>query len=299
MTERPRAYAIVNPAAGHGRGARVARTIVRDFDAAGMTLEVAVTPGPGEAARLAAAAVDDGNATILAVGGDGTANEVASGIIGSAATLALYPIGKGNDLARSLGYPRGRRRLQKLPRWLTTEARARTIDVGEVNGRLFLNATGVGIDGHVAERVRASERVVGQRLAYLVGSLVSIATYRPQPMEVRVDGQTSSGRFLTVISSNGVFFGGGMMPAPRARLDDGLLDVTVAGDLSRAGSVLALLRLYFGKHENGTTIVTRPGREVEIDLERMLPLQLDGEVAHADHVSVRIRPLALRMLAAP
>lgn len=299
MTDRPRAYAIVNPAAGHGRGARVARTIARDFDMAGMTLEVAITPGPAEAARFAASAVDDGHTTILAVGGDGTANEVANGLIGSTATLALYPVGKGNDLARSLGYPGGRRRLRKIPAWIAKDARPRTIDVGEVNGRLFLNATGVGIDGHVAERVRASERVVGQRLAYLVGSLVSIATYRPQPMEVRVDGETTFGRFLTVISSNGVFFGGGMKPAPRARLEDGLLDVTVAGDLSRAESILALLRLYFGKHENGTTIVTRPGREVEIDLERPLPMQLDGEVAHAEHLSVRIRPQALQVLAAP
>ncbi len=298
MSERPRAYAIVNPASGRGRGARVARTIARDFDAAGMTLEVAVTPAPGEAARLAASAVDDGYTTILAVGGDGTANEVANGMIGSSAVLALYPIGKGNDLARSLGYPRGRK-LKLVPGWLARDARRRTIDVGEVNGRLFLNATGVGIDGHVAERIRASERVVGQRLAYLVGSLVSIATYRPQPMEVRVDGETSLGRFLTVISSNGVFFGAGMKPAPRADLEDGLLDVTVAGELSRAASILALLRLYFGKHENGTTIVTRPAREVEIDLERELPLQLDGEVAHADHVTVGIRPAALDVMAAP
>ncbi|MDE3112537.1 MAG: diacylglycerol kinase family lipid kinase [Chloroflexota bacterium] len=298
MTERPRIYAIVNPAAGHGRGARVARGLARAFDDARTTLEMAVTPAPGEAARLAAAAVDDGYMTILAVGGDGTANEVANGMIGSSAALALYPIGKGNDLARSLGYPRGRR-LRRVPQWLASEARRRTIDVGEVNGRLFLNATGVGIDGHVAERVRASERVVGQRLAYLVGSLVSIATYRPQQMEVKLDGTATIGRFLTVISSNGTYFGGGMRPAPRARLDDGELDVTVAGDLTRVQSILALVRLYFGEHENGTTIVTHRARTVEIDLERELPLQLDGEVAHAEHVSVGIRPRALDVLAAP
>lgn len=298
MIGRAHAYAIVNPVAGHGRGARVARRIARDFASAGMVVEVAVTPAPGEAARLAAAAVDDGYRTILAVGGDGTANEVANGMIGSGAALALYPIGKGNDLARMLGYPRGRR-LHRVPAWLANEARRRRIDVGEVNGRLFLNATGVGIDGHVAERIRASERVVGQRLAYLVGSLVSIATYRPQPMELRIDGAASFGRFLTVISSNGTYFGGGMKPAPRASLDDGELDVTVAGDLSRIDSILALVRLYFGKHENGTTIVTHRARSVEIELERTLPLQLDGEVTHADRVSVTIRPGALDVLAAP
>lgn len=298
MRERSRAYAIVNPAAGHGRGARIARTIAAEFEAAGMRLEVVVSPGPGEAARLAAGAVEDGHTVVLAVGGDGTANEVANGLIGSAAALALYPIGSSNDLARSLGYPRGRAR-RRLARWLATDARRRTIDVGEANGRLFLNAAGVGIDGHVAERVIATERVIRQPWAYLVGSVISIATYRPQTMEVRIDGETQFGDFLTIVASNGRFFGSGMQPAPRARLDDGMLDVTVAGDLSRLASLAALARLYFGKHENGTTIVTRPAREIEIDLPRVVPMQLDGEVGHVEHLRITVRPGALDVLAAP
>lgn len=291
-----RAFAIVNPAAGNGRGAKLARTLAEEFRAAGISLELAVSPGPGEAARLAAGAVDDGHRTIVAVGGDGTANEIANGMIGSHAVLGLYPIGAGNDLARTLGYPRGRRR--HIARFLA-QARPRTIDVGEVNGRVFLNVAGVGIDGHVAERIRASARVVGQRFGYLVGALVSIATYRPQAMEVRIDGVPRLGRFLTVVASNGRYFGGGMHPAPRARLDDGELDVTVAGDLGRLDSILALARLYRGTHENGTTIVTLRAKRVEIDLERALPMQVDGEVARVEHLEIGVRPAALVVLAGP
>lgn len=293
-----RAYAVVNPAAGHGRGARYVRTVAQEFEAAGMSLTVGVSPGPGEAARIAGAAVDDGYDLVIAVGGDGTANEVANGIIGSGAALALYPIGSGNDLARTLGYPRGRAR-KRLPQWLSREAQRRTIDVGDANGRVFLNAAGVGIDGYVAERVVASERIVGSRLAYLVGSLIGIATYRPKRMEAHIDGETHFGDFLTIVASNGRFFGSGMQPAPRARLDDGILDVTVAGDLGIGASIAALVRLYFGKHENGTTIVTRPAREVEIDLPRMQPMQVDGEVRRVDHVRITVRPQALDVLAAP
>ena len=291
-----RAFAIVNPAAGNGRGAKLARTLAEEFRAAGISLEIAVSLGPGEAGRLAAGAVDEGHRTIVAVGGDGTANEIANGMIGSGAVLGLYPIGAGNDLARSLGYPRGRR--QHIARFLA-QARPRTIDVGEVNGRVFLNVAGVGIDGHVAERIRASARVVGQRFGYLVGALVSIATYRPQAMEVRIDGVPRLGRFLTVVASNGRYFGGGMHPAPRARLDDGELDVTVAGDLGRLDSILALARLYRGTHENGTTIVTLRAKRVEIDLERALPMQLDGEVARVERLEIGVRPAALVVLAGP
>ncbi len=297
MRERPRAFAVVNPVAGYGRGARVARTIGAEFEAAGMTVEVAVTPGPGEAARIAATAADEGHTTVIAVGGDGTANEVANGLIGSRAALALYPIGSSNDLARSLGYPRGRAR-RRLARWLATEARRRKIDVGEANGRIFLNAAGIGIDGHVAERIIATERVVGQPWAYMVGSVISIATYRPERMEIRIDGETRSGDFLTIIASNGRFFGSGMQPAPRARLDDGMLDVTVAGDLSKLASLAALARLYFGKHENGTTIVTHPARLVEIDLPHQVPWELDGEVGRTDRLRIRVRPAALDVLGA-
>lgn len=293
-----RAFAVVNPVAGGGRGSRLARTLADEFAAAGMTLEVAVTPGPGEGARLAAAAADDGHTVVIAVGGDGTANEVANGLIGSAAALALYPVGSSNDLARTLGYPRGRGRTRRLAQWLATEARRRTIDVGEANGRLFLNAAGIGIDGHVAERVMASERVIGQPWAYLVGSLISIATYRPQRMEVLLDGEGRLGDFLTIVASNGRFFGSGMQPAPRARLDDGLLDVTIAGDLSPFASLAALARLYFGKHENGTSIVTRTAREVEIDLPRAIPWEIDGEVGHTDRLRIGVRPGALDVLGA-
>lgn len=291
-----RAFAIVNPAAGNGRGAKLARTLAEEFRAAGISLEIVVSPGPGEPARLAAGAVEEGHRTIVAVGGDGTANEIANGMIGSRAVLGLYPIGAGNDLARSLGYPRGRR--HHIARFLA-QARPRTIDVGEVNGRVFLNVAGVGIDGHVAERIRASARVVGQRFGYLVGALVSIATYRPQAMEVRIDGVPRWGRFLTVVASNGRYFGGGMHPAPRARLDDGELDVTVAGDLGRLDSILALARLYRGTHENGTTIVTLRAKRVEIDLERALPMQVDGEVARVERLEIGVRPAALVVLAGP
>ncbi|MBI2773967.1 MAG: diacylglycerol kinase family lipid kinase [Chloroflexi bacterium] len=291
--QRPRIFAIVNPASGGGRGARLARTLAAEFEREGTVAEVAVTPGPGEAARIAAAAVDEGYLTILAVGGDGTANEVANGMIGSNAALALWPVGKGNDLARSLGYPRGRRRKQ-LARWLTVEAKRRTIDVGEANGRLFLNAAGVGIDGQVTERVRSASGI-----GYLLASLRAVATYRPRVMDVKVDGDRSVGRFLTVVASNGQYFGGGMRPAPRAVLDDGMLDVTLARDLSRLASFAALARIYLGRHENGTTIVTRPARSVAIDLEEEGPIQIDGESTRADRVEIGIRSRALAVIAAP
>src|SRR5205807_1001249 len=161
-------------------------------------VDIVRTPARDEAARLAREGAADGYRTIVAVGGDGTANEIANGLVGSGAVLALYPIGSGNDLARALGYPRRRRDVLK---------------------------------------------------------------------------------FLRV--------------APDAVMDDGQLDVLLAGDLSRAASLVALAKLYRGTHIDGRTIVLRRARVVEIELERPLAMELDGEVSSQSRLSIRIRPRAL------
>ena len=289
-----KALVILNPAAGGGRGRRVALSVRAALEAVGINSEVVLTERPGHATELARGAAADGRPLVVAAGGDGTASEIASGIVGTGTVLALYPLGSGNDFSRALGYPR---RVGLVPQFLA-DASERRIDVGEVNGRIFLNAAGVGIDGHVAERVEASARVVGRRLGYLVGSLASIARYRPQPMRVTIDGDVVEGKYLVVVASNGTHFGGGMHVAPRALLTDALLEVTLAGDLGRAASVVALARLYRGTHVNGTSIIARRAREIHIELDRELPMEHDGEVGHAKELVLRVRPAALRVLGA-
>ena len=285
--------AIVNPAAGRGAGRKLIGRLAADLARDGIEAEVVSTPGPGEAARLAAAAVEDGYARVIAVGGDGTANEIANGLVGSDVALALYPIGSGNDFSRALGYPRSRKRIGGF----LASARPRRIDVGEVNGRVFLNAAGVGIDGHVAERVVASARVVGQTLGYLVGSLVSIATFRPRVMRVRVDGAELVGRHLVVVAANGTHFGSGMHVAPDAKLDDGLFDVVIGGDLGRWASIVALAKLYRGTHVNGRTILGFRSRTLDVDFDEPQPMEADGEPLRVGALHVTNRPRSLWVLA--
>ncbi len=293
MTWAGRTLAIVNPAAGKGAGRRLLSRLADDLSDDGIEAEIVATPGPGEAARLAAAAADDGYARVIAVGGDGTANEIANGLVGTDVVLALYPIGSGNDFARALGYPRSRRRLGPF----LAAARPRRVDVGDVNGRVFLNAAGVGIDGHVAERVLASERVVGQALGYFVGALVSIATYRPRWMRVTLDGASFEGDHLVVVAANGTHFGGGMHVAPSAKLDDGLLDIVVGGDLGRWASLVALAKLYRGTHVDGRTIRAFRSGSLDIELAEPQPMEADGEPLRAERLRIRNVPRALWVLA--
>ena len=285
--------AIVNPVAGKGAGAKLAGTLASTFAAVGIRVDVARSPGPGECARLAAAGVDDGYTVILSVGGDGTANEVANGIMGSSATLALYPIGTGNDFARTLGYPRRRKRLAAF----LAQATPRQIDAGLANGRAFVNHASIGIGGVVAERARGFGHYVGPVLGYATSSLAAIASFRPVEMRVTIDGERRDGRYLIVVASNGVRFGGGMRAAPKAELDDGWFDVSLAGDLGRRAAVAALVKLYQGTHVDGARIHGVRGKAIDIELDHALPMEMDGEVSRVRALSIRVDPRALRVLA--
>jgi len=290
---RARSLAIVNPAAGNGLGAKIVSTLAADLGASGLSVDVVTTPAPGEAARLASHAVEDGYEQVIAVGGDGTAMEVANGLVGTDTALALYPIGSGNDFSRALGYPRQRKRVGAF----IASARARRIDVGECNGRIFLNAAGVGIDGYVAERVLAASRVVGPTLGYFVGALVGVATYRPRQMRITIDGQVREGRHMMVAACNGTHFGSGMRVAPNAKLDDGVLDVIIGGDLGRWASLVALAKIYRGTHVDGRTIQEIRATSIDVELPQELTMQSDGEAERTSALRIRVRPRALTVLA--
>jgi diacylglycerol kinase (ATP) len=213
--------------------------------------------------------------------------------MGTEAVLGLYPIGSGNDFARALGYPRKRGRVAAF----LASARTRRIDVGEVNGRVFLNAAGVGIDGYVAERVLAAARVVGPTLGYFVGALVGIATYRPRRMRLIIDGELREGPHLMVAACNGTHFGSGMHIAPLAKLDDGMFDVIVGGDLGRWASLVALGKIYRGTHVDGKTILQYRATSLDVELFESLTMQADGEASRTAGLRVRLRPRALSVLA--
>ncbi|MBI3522111.1 MAG: diacylglycerol kinase family lipid kinase [Chloroflexi bacterium] len=280
--------------AGRGRGRAMLPTIAATFAAHGVKLDVQVTPAPGEAARLAGDAASEGYAVVVAVGGDGTANECANGLMGAETALALFPLGTGNDLARNLGYPRRRR---EVPAFLAKGARQRRIDVGEANGRVFVNHVGVGIDGVVAASAARYARVLGPFAGYALASLVAIARYQPTPMQVSVDGAREEGSYLIVLASNGVHFGGGMRAAPGADMSDGALDVTIAGALDRSGALATLARLYRGKHVDGQRVRGVRAQRLEVTFERAVPMELDGEPSRVRGLSVAIRPSSLTVLA--
>jgi diacylglycerol kinase (ATP) len=298
---------IVNPRSGAGAtGARWAGVERRLRDALG-ALEVESTRSPRDAERLAREGVRAGVERLVVAGGDGTLNEVASGLLGAGlgdrAEIAILPLGTGGDFPRTLGIPRD---LEGAIASIAAGS-ARRVDAGAVRFRdregrearsWFLNVASAGISGDIVERVAKRSRLAGGTGAFLMATLQSIVRYRAEPVRLRIDGEcVHEGPLVLAAAANGRYFGGGMAVAPGARLDDGRLDFVWVPRLSKLRLVSRLGLIYRGRHLEEPEIGHRRGRVVEMDAEAgAVPLELDGEPVGALPARAEVLPSALAVV---
>lgn len=247
-------------------------------------------------AREAAADTD----LLVAVGGDGTVHEIVNGIAGLDVELAVIARGTGWDFVRTYSIPR------KLERAVDValNGRTREIDLGHVRYRgwdghdgeaLFANVASAGMSGAVAKRANETSKALGGKASYAWATLAVFARWRNDEVTVRVDGEEHAGRMLDVIVANGRYLGGGMMLTPEAEPDDGLFDVLLIGDITKADLVRTLPKIYRGTHLPHPKAELLRGRTVSVDADVPLPIQLDGEQPGTTAVRFEIVSKALRL----
>jgi YegS/Rv2252/BmrU family lipid kinase len=292
--------AIVNPAAGQGRAEQRWRRVQHELFCHGVEAETLRTAGRGDAVRLASRAVEEGFRTLLAVGGDGTVHEVVNGIYASGALgkvrLGVVPAGTGMDFARNTRV--GRRLQATVGRILS--GNERRVDLGLAGAytpAVFVNFAESGIGAAVVAH-EARRRPMPGRAAYLVAALDAIRAQRNVPAAVKVDGVDAfDGPVVSVVIANGRYFGGGMRIAPRASMDDGLLDVLILGDFSRGELLAQIWKIYPGVHLSHSKVAWLRGRSVELHLHGPSQLDLDGELYGEGPYRFSILAAALRLLA--
>jgi diacylglycerol kinase (ATP) len=240
---------IINPAAGHGRGARLAPRAITHVRRLWPQTEVARTTEPGSATTIARQGAEAGLETILVLGGDGTVHEVANGIlqaeVPSPPAIAALPVGTGNDFARLTGT----QGLSVAPALAALEPRRkRHIDVGRAWDEYFVNSLGVALAGEVAYRVNRMERLGGLS-AYLLGVLQTMWSYTPMHLTVISDDrEVLSEECLALEVGNGSTSGGGFRLTPDARPDDGMLDFCFIRPLGKLALLTKLPRAIRGRH---------------------------------------------------
>jgi diacylglycerol kinase (ATP) len=296
---------IVNPVAANGAVGRNWKRVCDFLQAEGARFDAILTEEPGHATRLARQALDDGYRNIVAVGGDGTVNEVLNGLVEEGTvdpevTLGIIPCGTGADFSRTVDIPRD---YAGACRHLLCRE-SRPIDLGRITclcegrevERYFINVAGLGFDGETAELANRSPKVLGGTITYLACLFTSLVTYRNKNVELSFDGQHLRGRLNSVIVCNGRYLGGGMFVAPGASLDDGIFDVVILGNLNKLEFVVNVPRVYKGTHLTHPKVSLFHAKEVHVEAQERMFLQAEGEVIGEAPATFQIIPRALKVL---
>lgn len=273
--------------------------IAAELDRVGLTFESVWTTGPGHAIDLARRAAGSDWPLVVAVGGDGTLNEVVNGATDAhgspLATTGAILTGRGRDACRNLGVATDWR----LAARRLVEGTDAPIDLGVAEWadgvcRYFVSAAGAGFDAAVARRA-ASRGGVGT-LPYVVAAVEGIITHRAIPMTIQIDGGAERSALLTtVVVANGAYYGGGMKIAPPASPTDGALDLVTVGDLGRAELLRWFPSVYRGGHLANPKMTLRRIRHATIAGPSPIPTHVDGEPTLDTPVTFRVAAKALRL----
>jgi len=297
--------AIVNPASGNSSRRAHWRAVEQALRASNLRLDTVETSGPRHGVEIARDAVVSGRRRILIAGGDGSAHEVVNGVMQSGAlahevTLALAPLGTGNDWARSLGVGGEPRAVAALLR----SGRSVAHDVGSIEFAgasgtppcWFINVAGAGYDAFVLSRLPLQ---TPSRLSYLRGAISGLLQYRPPRFLIRTAARAFEERLWVAFVANGRFCGNGMHVAPHARTDDGRLDVVAIAALHPARVLARLPKLYRGTIAADPAVRSFTTDRLHIDATPAAAVQADGQLVGSTPVRFGVVPGALRVLAAP
>jgi diacylglycerol kinase (ATP) len=291
---------LVNPASDNGATGKRWPELAHRAARLGLTGETLFSERPGHLIELAGSAVDGGATLVVAVGGDGTLNEVVNGIAGRDVDLATIPLGTGMDFGRTYGIPT---KFEEAVR-LALGGVPRTIDAGRVSYRTwggedavrwFANVGSVGMSGAVAQRANGMSKALGGKATFFYALTRVFLEWENTDVTVRFDGEERHGKMHDVIVANGVWHGGGMMLAPDARPDDGAFDVIMIGDVGKVDFLTTAPKLYKGRHIGHPKIEVVRTARVEVDAGERLPIELEGEQVGTTPATFELVPGALRV----
>jgi diacylglycerol kinase (ATP) len=297
---------VVNPASANGSTGKRWPEISSQITALGLEHDALVTTRAGEATDLAAQALTSGADTVVAVGGDGTLNEVANGFLAGDqhhpdAALGLLPFGTGGDFRRTVGIPMDLEAAIDCVK----KRKLRAIDVGRIEMealeggrkvRHFVNIADAGIGGVVVERVNRTTKLFGGKASFMYGSIATLLTYKPQTVRIETVERSWGGRAQNVVVANGQYFGGSMHVAPKAEPDDGEFDLVIFGDIARFEAIRSINDLYKAKHVENPKVTGWRSSRVEIASDERVLIDVDGEMCGTLPAIFEVLPKAISVI---
>ena len=294
--------AIVNPTAGGGRSRKLLAPALERLKAGGLEVQVAETRAAGDATEIARAAFARGVRNFIAVGGDGTAYEIVNGLFpqalgGECPSLAFLPLGTGNSFLRDFSDRGVEYALESL-----LVHRTRSCDVMRLRHRggviHYINLLSMGFSADVAT-LRARRFSGWGELGYQASILLTLARFNRRPFPVRLDGSGNydNRRCLFLTFNNSKFTGGTMMIAPKAEINDGLVEYVRWGPIGRLGLIRNLPGLYDGTHIEHPLAERQAAQRIEFNLDGPVDVMVDGEVLTLHCEELDVLPVALNVVA--
>ena len=271
----------------------------------GLSFDYQYTESRGHALELSRLAAEQGYGFLIAVGGDGTIHEVVNGLLSSNAgsvALGIIGTGTGNDFIKSIGIPKDY--IQSCHK--ITEGHRFKVDVGQVeytdkSGQraksYFINGAGVGFDAEVAYGSKRMPHFMGSTVPFVLSLLRLLPFYRNKNVRLSIDGRGAERRVLSVVVTNGAYFGGGMRIAPQAVLDDHYLDVIIIGDVHKVELLQVFPRVYKGTHVTHPKVSVDKAGLVSVECDQRILLQADGELLGGGPVMFKVIPSAITVVA--
>lgn len=264
---------IVNPKAGNGYALKAINTIEAVCNSLNLDYNIALTKYPEHATEIA---LENKNnyKKIIAVGGDGTVNEVLNGIIGGKASLGILPCGTGNDFAKTVYKTSD---IDKIIDILINSD-SKKCDVGKCNDKYFINIASVGLDAEVAHKVQRSKKIFKGKFSYLFSLTSTLLNYKSIPFKITVDNISMEEPTLLTTVSNGKYYGGGIMPTPDANIFDGNFDICHIRKLNKFKIPFILNKYIKGKHKNIKEVSFFKGKNITIESNKAFATNIDGEI---------------------
>lgn len=279
-----RLLVVANPVSGKGHTRMIWPLLQGRLDRLGAEYRVVWTERPGHAVSISGEAANSGFTRILSVGGDGTLREVVQGALNTGIDIGLVPAGSGNDFSRTIGLPTDP--VSSLD--IALGRHVSSLNVGELNGWVYINVAGCGFDAAVASLAAGRLRVLGGKLSYLASVFVELAAYTPRLFRISIDGNVTTLPAYLVAAANGRYCGGGMMIAPDADPTDDLFDICIIRKMPRVRLAMNLRKVYSGRHVDDPFVEIRRGSRVAVETDRPVQCQADGEIMTADPVEFRV-----------
>lgn len=293
MSAKKNILFIVNPISGTGKQKQLDRLLANNLDKSKFDFSIVFTECGGHATELAQKGVDD-NEIIVAVGGDGTVNEVARGLVGSNCIMGILPVGSGNGLARHLKLSM---RLGESIR-IINKLEVETIDTATINGEYFVNVAGIGFDAHVAHLyAKTSKR---GPIPYAKLMTTEFHKYKPIEYKVTIDGKTHDLSAFLISLANSSQFGNNAYISPQAIINDGLIDVCMMKGFPVVEAGQLAVQLFNKRMDKSKYMTIVRGTDIIIESKNKINGHIDGEpITFPEKLEIKVKPSSLNIIHNP